>query len=75
VQCFASSDIEKVREEKKAIEKKTRLPVYIIFVEPYYKLHVGDFTKRAEARSAVSDLKGIGYDDAWIVQARVRPKK
>lgn len=64
VQCFASSQIERVRAEQRFIESKLHYPVYIIFGVPYYKLFVGDFVKRVNANIAVGEMKGLGYVDA-----------
>jgi hypothetical protein len=71
VQCFASSQIERVRAEQKNIEAKVRYPVYIIFAAPYYKLLVGDFVKRADADAAVAKMKELGYGDAWVMRTKV----
>jgi hypothetical protein len=71
VQCFASSQIERVRAEQKAIESKVRYPVYIVFASPYYKLLVGDFVKRGEADVAAGKMKELGYADAWIMRTKI----
>ena len=71
VQCFASSQIERVRAEEKAIELKVRYPVYIIFAAPYYKLLVGDFVKRGDADAAAAKMKELGYADAWVMRTKV----
>ncbi len=71
VQCFASSSIEAVRAEKKVAEEKLDFPTYIVFVEPYYKLHVGDFKSRADADAALERIKKAGYSEAWIVRSSV----
>ncbi|HUI93806.1 MAG TPA: SPOR domain-containing protein [Chitinivibrionales bacterium] len=71
VQCFASSQIERVRAEQKNIEARVRFPVYIIFAAPYYKLLVGDFVKRADADAALVKMKELGYADAWVMRTKV----
>jgi hypothetical protein len=75
VQCFASNNIANARAEKRVLESKLGLPVYMVFIEPYYKLHVGDFVDRAEAEKTVEAIKELGYDGAWIVQAKVVPPR
>jgi|WetSurMetagenome_2_1015567.scaffolds.fasta_scaffold00462_13 hypothetical protein len=72
VQCFASSQIERVRAEQKALESKVRYPVYIVFATPYYKLQVGDFVKRVDADDAAAKIKELGYADAWVVRTKVQ---
>ena len=71
VQCFASSQIERVRAEQKTIEAKVRYPVYVVFAAPYYKLLVGDFVKRGEADAAAAKMKDLGYADAWVMRTKV----
>ena len=71
VQCFASSQIERVRAEQKVIESKVHYPVYIFFASPYYKLLVGDFVKRADADVAAGKMKELGYADAWVMRTKV----
>jgi hypothetical protein len=75
VQCFASSQIERVRAEEKAIELKVRYPVYIFFAAPYYKLLVGDFVKRGDADAAAAKMKELGYADAWVMRTKVWVKQ
>ena len=71
VQCFASSQIERVRAEQKMLESKIRYGVYIVFSAPYYKLLVGDFVKRGDADAACAKLKELGYSDAWVLRTKV----
>jgi hypothetical protein len=71
VQCFASSQIERVRAEQKVIETKVKFPVYIVYAAPYYKLLIGDFVARQEADAAATRLKELGYADAWVMRTKV----
>ncbi len=71
IQCFASSQIERVRAEQRAIESKVHYPVYIIFASPYYKLLVGDFVKRVDADVAAGKMKELGYADAWVMRTKI----
>ncbi len=71
VQCFASSSIDAVREKKKEVESKTGLAAYIAYAEPYYKLHLGDFTSREKAEQGLQKIKRAGYADAWIVRSKI----
>jgi hypothetical protein len=74
IQCFASSQIERIRVEQKTLELKIKYPIYIVFTSPYYKMLVGDFVKRADADNAAEKLKEIGYADAWVARSRVEVK-
>jgi hypothetical protein len=75
VQCFASSQIERVRAEQKNIESKVRFPVYIIFAAPYYKLLVGNFVKRSDADAVAAKMKELGYADAWVMHTKIWVKQ
>jgi hypothetical protein len=74
IQCFASAQIENAREEKRKLEQKTSLPTYIVFVDPYYKILVGDFKTRDAAEKARGDLKVGGYKDAWIMASPINAR-
>ena len=43
-----------------------QLPVYTVYIQPYYRVRVGNFTTRVEAERARSVLS-IRYADAFIV--------
>jgi hypothetical protein len=73
IQCFASSQIDRIRSEQKQLEIKVKYPVYVIFNAPYYKLLVGDFAKRGDADAALGKLKEIGYNDAWVARSKINP--
>ncbi len=71
IQLMASTDIEKLRAKKDAIESELNLKIYIEHDEPYYKVYAGDFTKRGKADKALVKVKESGYPDAWIVRTKV----
>jgi hypothetical protein len=59
-----------VREQNIASEifdKKVTLDYEV----PYYKVRLGDFTKRREAEDYLSIAKDAGYDAAWVVRANL----
>ncbi|MBD3421206.1 MAG: hypothetical protein GF398_13905 [Chitinivibrionales bacterium] len=71
IQCFATSQVERARAEKKNLEMRTRHSVYISYNAPYYKLFVGDFKHKANAQKELNALREEGYPDAWIVSTKV----
>ncbi len=71
IQCFASSQIERIRSEQKLLETKVKYPVYVVFNAPYYKLLAGDFTKKGDADIALVKLKEAGYKDAWVARTKI----
>jgi hypothetical protein len=71
IQCYASSQIDRIRSEQKQLEFKIKYPVYVVFNAPYYKLLVGDFPRKNDAEAALGKLKEIGYTDSWIARSRI----
>jgi hypothetical protein len=71
IQCFASSQIDRIRSEQKQLETKVKYPIYVVFNAPYYKLLVGDFARRTDADAALAKLKEMGYGDAWVARSRI----
>ncbi len=71
IQCMATSQNDRALKEKNALEARLKLPVYIMFVAPYYKVLAGDFLTRAKAENIQEQLKKTGYPDAWIASVRV----
>lgn len=70
IQLFASSQIETIREQKRQIETKIKIPLSISFESPYYKLLAGNFVQRSEAELHLKKIKNLGYTDAWIVSTK-----
>jgi hypothetical protein len=75
VQVLASTQEYQVKQERRNVKTKVKLPVSISFEAPYYKLMVGDFSVRGEAENALAQLKKLGYNDAWIVRTAAEPKR
>ena len=45
--------------------------VYLVFEAPTYKIRVGDFANRAEAKPLLDQFHEQGYKTAWIVPDRI----
>ena len=45
--------------------------VYVVPAAGAYKIRVGDFPTRADAEARLSEVRGLGYEDAWITGDRV----
>lgn len=71
IQLMALSSMEAVRAKKNTIEKELQLTVYVDYDKPYYKIYVGDYTKRKDAEKALNKIKQSGYPDAWVVKSKV----
>jgi hypothetical protein len=74
VQVFASSQSERLKEDKKKLEKQFAVPVTISFESPLFKLYAGDFSQRIGADTLLAKIKKIGYQDAWIVSTKINYK-
>ncbi|KAB2925002.1 MAG: SPOR domain-containing protein [Bacteroidetes bacterium] len=44
---------------------------YTVYEVPAYKIRVGDFVSRAEAKGTLEQFRGEGFKNAWIVPDRV----
>lgn len=74
VQLFATQDIEKATLEKKEAEfsfAEDRIPVYIEFDSPMYKVRIGNCTTRDEAEQLRELARRKGYSTSWIVKTKV----
>jgi septal ring-binding cell division protein DamX len=74
IQCAATSSVETARALKREVESKFKYPAYIVFNEPYYKVHVGDFPTRRAAEAALVRVKKGGHEEAWIVRSPIVPR-
>lgn len=45
--------------------------IYLVFESPTYKIRVGDFSNRAEAKLLLDQFLAQGYKKAWIVPDRI----
>ncbi|HLP15166.1 MAG TPA: SPOR domain-containing protein [Bacteroidota bacterium] len=45
--------------------------VYVIFDSPTYKVRIGDFATRLEAKSALEQIQMKGFPNAWLVPDKV----
>ncbi|MDP1675752.1 MAG: SPOR domain-containing protein [Bacteroidota bacterium] len=45
--------------------------VYLVFEAPTYKIRVGDFSNRAEAKTLLEQFQSQGFKTAWIVPDRI----
>ena len=74
VQVFATFSEEKADLIANQVRERTTEPVYVEYIAPYYKVRVGDCSTREEAESLKSNIYGLGYSDAFIVEDTINPK-
>lgn len=73
VQVFAARDQSAVEEVVDRLEKSAPgHPIYVEWVDPWYKVRVGDFANRDDAEALKRELVDLGFPDAWAVQTTIR---
>jgi hypothetical protein len=70
IQIMADGDIDVIQKEKNKAQPTINQPVFLVFIEPWYKLWVGDFSTKAQAEAFLPTVKSKGYKDAWIVSTK-----
>jgi len=69
IQVLATSNKKQVEKLKEEILKKgLNYPIYIKYVPPMYRLRIGDFQNYEEAQKALTQIKNLGYKDAFIIE-------
>ena len=67
VQIGAFEYKENAEEVKNFARSKTDLPIYVVYIAPFYRVRVGDFAENSEAEKCVELLKDNGFSDArWV---------
>ncbi len=75
VQICALSDEQRAWEiHRLAVLKFVNEEVYLIYDSPYYKVRVGNCLTRQEADQLQQLAVEKGFDDAWVVRAKIKLK-
>ncbi len=72
VQILASVAFNTALRARDELSKSIEAPVYLEREQEIWKVRVGDFPDRATADDVRRRLIGLGYDDAFVVEARGR---
>ncbi|MCP4569357.1 MAG: SPOR domain-containing protein [FCB group bacterium] len=75
VQVFTSRLYAEANAERALAEEIFNLPVHLDYEVPYYKLRVGDFLTRGDAEEMVSEIRSIGYRNAWVARVVLRVRE
>jgi len=51
------------------------IPIYIEYYEPYWKLRIGNYKNRGQAKEALEFIEKLEYEDAWIVSTYILVKE
>ena len=74
VQFFATTSLSVAEDMKRRATESLAEPVSIDFETPYYKLKIGPLKDEDEAERLVVRLRAMGYESAWIVRERAKPR-
>lgn len=73
VQVFAARNRDVAADAVRRLrEQRVADPVYMEWVDPWYKVRVGDFTDRESAERLRGRLVELGFPEAWIVRTTIR---
>lgn len=75
VQICALSDEKRARDVQREAILKFDENIYLIYDSPYYKVRIGDCVTRFEADKLQQIAVEKGFEDAWVVKTKVKPKK
>ncbi|HMA65887.1 MAG: SPOR domain-containing protein [Fibrobacterota bacterium] len=70
VQIMAASQPERLKEDKKKLEKQISAVLSIVQEAAYYKLYAGEFNQKSDADTLLLKIKKLGYTDAWIATVK-----
>ncbi|MBM3319422.1 MAG: SPOR domain-containing protein [Candidatus Eisenbacteria bacterium] len=71
VQLYATREPEKAKAFAESARAHFREKIYVEYLEPYYKVRVGDCLTREEARLLLDRAKDAGFDEAWVTATLV----
>lgn len=72
IQLLATNGFDEANETRNLLTAEfPELWIYLVFEAPTYKIRVGDFVNRAEAKSLLDQFQAKGYRKAWIVPDRI----
>ena len=69
VQVFAGHSLEIAQSIQRELQLQSSEVVYIDYVEPYYKVRIGDCAARATCDELLRELHAQGRESAWVVQS------
>jgi len=70
IQIMAASQPERLKEDKKKLEKQISTVIAIVQEAAYYKLYAGEFNQKSDADTLLLKIKKLGYTDAWIATVK-----
>jgi len=71
---FGSNRQSAYNAQAKFISDYPDVPTYVTYIEPNFKVQVGDFRTRLEAQKLQSDLNGM-FSSLFIIPTKINPPK
>jgi hypothetical protein len=71
VQLYATREPEKAKAFAESAREHFDEKVYVEYLEPYYKVRIGDCLTHEEARLLLERAKAAGFDEGWITETLV----
>jgi hypothetical protein len=71
IQLLASTNESRARELASEAQTILGVPVYVEYLDGYWKVRAGDCATRAEAETLRNQARGAGYADCWIAATRI----
>ena len=72
VQVFAGRSKDVASRMQDQLQSAVSEKVYVDYVEPYYKVRVGDCEEREECDALQRRLRGLGSASAWVVPRTIQ---
>ncbi|HEY7462293.1 MAG TPA: SPOR domain-containing protein [Gemmatimonadota bacterium] len=74
VQVMATPDFTTAGAEASRLKQRLgeTAAVYVEYIDPYYKVRVGDFATQEAAQPTLDAVRGLGYRDAWAVRTTIK---
>jgi hypothetical protein len=72
VQFFATKYPEEAKQVAALVEGQLSQKTYIDYKVPYYWVRVGDCETKEEAASLLEKIKGLGYQESWVVEIKLK---
>jgi hypothetical protein len=73
VQVFAGSSRETAMAVAHELRAACSAAVHVDFLEPHYKVRLGDCPTRNDCLSLQADVHKQGWTSAWIVRSAIQP--
>jgi hypothetical protein len=72
VQFFATKYPEEAKRVAALVEGQLSQKTYIDYKVPYYWVKIGDCETKDEAASLLEKIKGLGYQESWVVEIKMK---